>query len=260
MRPMILESRQKTSLPLVPCPLSLPPSPLPLTPYLLPITPYPLPLARYPSRIPRPPSRQSAYTLIELIMVVLIIGLIATVIFVRADFMTAPLRLRSAAREIASTVRLAVNEGISRSRNCYIQYDLDNDTYWLLVPVPGPPEEEGAAQSQAIGMALIPGAGTGDAKENPTAPPQVHWVRILEAHLPDGVTFEDIAFSPTDIRNSGRVDIPVTAFGTTLGHIVHLANEDGEHISVRLNPLTGIVEFTERYQQPRAVPEDTGQQ
>ncbi|MBI3098386.1 MAG: hypothetical protein HYY93_09120 [Planctomycetes bacterium] len=191
-------------------------------------------------------------------MVVLIIGLIATVIFARADFMTSGLRLRAAAREIASTVRLAVNEGISRSRNCYIQYDLDTDTYWLLVPVPGPPEEEGFGQTAAVGMAFIPGAGTGEFEDDATAPPEVHWVRILEAHLPDGVEFEDIAFSPGDIRNSGRVDIPVTAFGTTIAHIVHLKNEDGEQVSIKLNPLTGIVEFSERYQQPRSIPEDSG--
>src|SRR5689334_23994333 len=80
--------------------------------------------------------RRSGFTLVELVAVVVIVGLIATVTVTRLDFLVPKYRLRGAAREVGSTLGLGKAHAASNGKDVYFEVDLARGTYWLLAAFP----------------------------------------------------------------------------------------------------------------------------
>ena len=72
-----------------------------------------------------------AFTLVELLVVVALLGLMATAILLRVDGVTDEARLNAATRMIQQTLRLARSQAMTRRRPAWIIFELDGSRYGL---------------------------------------------------------------------------------------------------------------------------------
>jgi type II secretion system protein H len=78
--------------------------------------------------------KDNGFTLLELVLVLLLMGLIAglTLPFVASTLDR--LKLQSEVRQIASTLQFARSEAISKKTLLTIKIDIDKNQYWLTMP------------------------------------------------------------------------------------------------------------------------------
>ncbi len=166
------------------------------------------------------------FTLVELAIVVLILGIAMTIVAVNVSVLIPHERLRGAANNIGNLLQYARSEAAATGVNFAVVYDLDENAYWLLVPRT---VDERYEQTRT--------------RDEDTR------IVYLPNELPDGVEFEDIQFGEGAKRTRGEIHIEITPMGTASGHIVHLINRhnDDEQFSVELNALTGRVTYHEGY-------------
>ena len=76
---------------------------------------------------------RQGFTLLEIMVVVVIIAMLATLSLpkMKGSFQTA--RLKSGARELSGFFRFARNTAVLRERGCEIRFDLEKDRYWLVL-------------------------------------------------------------------------------------------------------------------------------
>jgi prepilin-type N-terminal cleavage/methylation domain-containing protein len=162
---------------------------------------------------------ETGFTLIELMMVILILGIIATVVGPNIDRISPKYSLRAGAREIASTVEHCRSQSALTGETYSIVYELDQQEYWVLLPVKldeyGQPREE---------------------DREPIQPPRV---------VPRGVKIVSVITSDNEDHEDGEVQIDFSPYGSTGSHIVLLQyGEDEEmRIWVRANALLGFTTF-----------------
>ena len=180
--------------------------------------------------------RERGFTLVELIVVVLIVGLIMMLAATRLDFMVPKYRLRGAAREVASTAKQGKARAAATGRDVYLEVDLSRGQYWLLVAFPKPPEER-ASELEANALEYQP---------------------VLQRALPEGVQFTDVIFSEKDVVTSGRARMRLSPFGASMHAIFNLKGQDDRELAVRVNGLTGDVSFFEGHRDGDKLLEDSG--
>jgi general secretion pathway protein H len=78
--------------------------------------------------------RRRGFTVIELMVVVMIIGLIAGTVAMSMDAMLPRSRLSSEVRALAATLQGARSDAIARNAEFLIEYDLDNEAYRVISP------------------------------------------------------------------------------------------------------------------------------
>jgi prepilin-type N-terminal cleavage/methylation domain-containing protein len=178
---------------------------------------------------------QRGFTLIELIFVTIIIGLIFSLAIGNLDFLVPTYSLRSAARKIGALMKTANTQAATSGKDVYMEYDLTNGRYWLLVALKEGEEEEGSS---------------------PFEGPRYKYHPLFHSTLPEGVEFVDIYLSAPaqdkdlpayERKASGMVSIRISPFGSTNHHIVNLKNHQEEKMAIKLNGLTGIVTFYDEY-------------
>lgn len=161
----------------------------------------------------------TGFTLIEVMAVVLIIGIMATIVPVVMVRILAVERLNTGSRQLAGFITMLQAECVINARAMRLTYDVDNQTY-------------------SVAWAGIDAADAGDLTE--TLPP---------ADLPRGVQFRDIALSDYDVSRSGTAEVWFQKDGWVTPHLVHLSVEDaGGEVTVRtleVMPLTGQVKIYE---------------
>jgi prepilin-type N-terminal cleavage/methylation domain-containing protein len=169
-----------------------------------------------------PVRKSSGFTLVELMVVVLVVGLLFSISLTGLDHMIPRYKLRAAQRELGDTIRLAKAHAASLSRDVYVQYDLDRSEYLLLVPV----EYE-----------------KGEKK-------QIRYDEVFDRRLPDGVTFKDLIMPlEKDAKvTTGMHRIPFSPFGYSGHHIVNLTGEGENVASLKINGLTGNISYLDQYQ------------
>jgi len=162
---------------------------------------------------PTDPARHRAsggFTLLEILVVLGVLALIASVVVARLDLVTPTYRLRTAARELAETLAQARSESVARAQAVELHYDLAAGKYWLSLPA-----EAGVAggPSQRAPASFRPRA------------------------LPEGVRFADCTFFRGEATRSGAVTVRFSFLGACEGHLVHLADEAGNAFTVEVLPL-----------------------
>ena len=167
---------------------------------------------------------RSGFTLIELMLVCVIIGLMVGLAATRLDLMVPKYRLRAAAREVASVLKQAKARAAAQGKDVYFEIDLAQGRYWLLAPFP---------------------------KEDPMADPKTVESRPLEYQalfvraLPDGAHFTDVILGDKEKATSGRVRVRLSAFGASSHVIVNLTNSDDNIVSLKMNGFTGMSSYAE---------------
>ena len=180
--------------------------------------------------------RSSGFTLIELMVVVLIVGVMVGIAATRLDFMVPKYRVRAAARDVAAIMKQGKARAAAQGKDVYFELDLSQGRYWLLAPFP---------------------------KEDPTDPRPVEsrpleYVPLFVRQLPEGVHFVEVILGDRDKSNSGRVRVRLSAFGASSHVIVNLSNSDNVPLSVKMNGFTGLFSFHDEHQTADELLEDRG--
>jgi type II secretion system protein H len=166
---------------------------------------------------------EGAFTLIELVVVVAIVGLVLSTVAIRFDSVTQSARLRASAREIASTVGLAHSQAGSTGTAHNIVFDTDNSQYWIE-------PEQGVS-----GRDWLP----------------------RKRYLYRDIEFKDIQVGEEVYSERGTLSIGISPLGITSACMVHLQSQEGQELTVEVCPLTGMVRFYDGYQEYEP-PEDLG--
>ncbi len=161
------------------------------------------------------PSYVRGFTLVELVVVVAIIGLILACVAIRFDSLTLSARLRSSAREIASTVGLAHSQACCRGRAQKMVFDTEAGQFW----VESVSEEQGG-----------------------------EWLPQKRALYRD-ITFKDIQVGEEVYGERGTLSIEISPLGITSACMVHLEAQGGGEITLEICPLTGMVRFFDGYRE-----------
>lgn len=208
---------------------------------------------------------RAGFSLVEIMAVLIILGVILMSIVPAIDNLVPAYRLRGAAREVASLIELAHSEAVSTRKEFRLAYDLDRNTYWLILP-PKDPEQD--PQGDQDPSATLGGSGGELTKEgrpvddiehgpppvDPDAEQDESQARsdaerdaLQPKGLPTDVVFEMIVVGDDDKR-VGEVVVPFSHLGSGGTHIVGLKLENGaeaDQLWVKFNALTRTIEYSE---------------
>lgn len=199
--------------------------------------------------------RRQGFTLIEIMTVLLILGVILMSVVPAIDGLVPSYRLKGAAREVAALLERAQSEAISTRKEFRVAYDLDRNTYWLVLP---PKEEEEQEETDPTALAAaqadqpIDDIEHGQAPVDPNAEQDASGTRtdaereaLAPKDLPTNVVFEAVIIGD-DEKQNGEVMVPFERLGTAGSHVVGLKLENDENntqIWVKFNALTRTIEY-----------------
>lgn len=157
----------------------------------------------------------AGFTLIEISVVVLLLGIFALLVTPRLHFSSAA-QLSSTARRLGDTSRYLLNEAALSGLEHRLVYNLDEGSYQAMV-----------LESNGELMA-VSGTGRG-------------------TRLGDEVRFIDVTVPGRGTYTEGEVITRIYPSGWQEEAVVHLENRRGEQLTVRLSPLSGLAETFDGY-------------
>lgn len=173
-------------------------------------------LSKGPGTLPAA-SSQGGFTLLELALVVLLIGLF-TLLTVPIFSGWGESSLQSSARRLTGTVKYLYNESALQKKEFRLVFDLDKSAYLAKVL---------EANGQ---LAEVDGVGN-------------------RGQLKGEVRFQDVAIAGHGKFSSGEVTTVIHPVGWLEETIIHLKDEDGRTLTLRLMPFTGSTEIYEGYRE-----------
>lgn len=214
--------------------------------------------------------RAAGFTLIEIMAVMAIIAVMMLAVIPALDGMLPSYRLSSDARKVAATAELAQGEAVSQRKPMTLAYDLDNETYWIILPKEETAQPEDGAATEGGGLEGAfgnlglagdevseddiehgaPPPDPADAAEQEVPDDFADRDALSPTHLGDDVEFEMIVVGDEEKR-SGTVYVPFDPLGTTGSHLValKLAVEPGEEpisLWVKFNAMTRTIEYADQ--------------
>jgi len=168
---------------------------------------------------PYPPVPSAGFTLLELSVVLLIIGLLAAVALPRLGDVSGR-RLESSARRLAALVHYLSGEAAFSGRLYRLHYDLDQRAYWVTV-LTGPRE----------GGEFIP-------DDSPLA---------RSVQLPTSIAFADVFVPSIGRVRTGQVYTHFYPQGYADPTVIHLRDQHARVVTVTIPPLTGEARVLEGY-------------
>lgn len=172
----------------------------------------------------RPARRPAAgFTFIELMVVIAILALIASIVVVNLDGISAPTKLRGCARAIGNQLLELKEMAALKDRAMSMEIDLEHQR-WRIIDSPS--------------AADIP-----DARDREAATFVGEW-----DVPPPGVRIHEISFSSTDVDQNGTRIITFQGDGEVgpsgfVAYLKHDALTEDEGMSVEISGLTGLVSY-----------------
>ena len=166
-----------------------------------------------PVRIPKAPG-QKGYTLIEIAVVVVLIGVILLLAVPRVQDTVTGDRMRSAVRNLAGAARELRAEAVREQVDHFLHIDLDRRVAW-------------------------------NTRDDMTA--EVRTVRRSQARpLPSGVRIADVALADEGKKNQGEVVIRFFSHGYVQPAAIHLA-DDERTMTLIFQPFLSTFEVKDSY-------------
>jgi type II secretion system protein H len=164
----------------------------------------------------RSPRARAGFSLIEVLAVILVMGLIATLVTINWRAILPRTELHSAVRELHSTLQGARSDAIARNAPFTIEYDLEQHRYRMVTPF------------RADGrMAVEP----------------AERVALSWRPLPHSVRFQSLTIDE-NVYEKGLVYVQYDALGSVAGHVIVLAQPEYEnHYTLEVHGLLGLVEY-----------------
>jgi len=167
--------------------------------------------------------RRSGFTLLELLVVILIIGMFAAFAAVRMDAVVSGGDLRLASRLIIAEIRALRGKAAHTHQAQQLAFDIEKQ---LFYPVFAGREEAETALGETE-------------KKNKTVDSM--------KKLPEGVFIEDVAILSKGKIQEGEARLLFFPDGSIERSLIHLRNEKNEVYTLEINPLTGAVKIYDRY-------------
>ena len=168
------------------------------------------------------------YTLIELAVVILVIGIVFMVAAPRLTPFLMGTKLDTSARQLATFCRYANAHAVLTKTYLALHIDMDTREYWVTT----------FSTDQSAGFF----SASQDVQEIEVTIDLLHRRR-----LPNAVRFEDVELSETGGSDSGTVVLDFTPVGPTQGMLVHLASERDSQLTVFFDQITGTSGVLEGY-------------
>jgi general secretion pathway protein H len=171
------------------------------------------------SRLRRTHCPAAGFTLLELSIILLVLGIAVSFLIPRlrdAD----RTRLTASAERLATVARYLYDEAAFRQRPMRLNFDLDNQTYWISVLNDDPDDPE-----------FVP---DGSPLSRPAA-------------LPDAVSFVDVVLPVLGVVTRGAVFAQFLPEGSADPFAVHLQTRRGEYATTALDALTGRTRTADGY-------------
>ncbi len=172
--------------------------------------------------------RRAGFTLVELLAVIIVLALIATLVTVNWRAILPRTQLHSAVRSLAATLQGTRSDAIARNAVFDVQYDLDGHRYRVVTP-------------------FRAGGGISPTAEDRLA---LSW-----QDLPPSVRFKSIAIG-TEIYEKGLIYVRFDPLGSASGHVIVLAQPaDNNMYTIEVQGLLGLIDYHEGLYE-RAVPRE----
>jgi len=155
------------------------------------------------------------YTLIELTVVIIMIGLLMTLVVPRFQYSLLTDDLKATTRRMVGTIREVRNEAIREQKTHTLHFDFESNRFW--VDSFGMTEEERTI-----------------ARGNATA-------------LPPTVRIQDVWKHGEGKKMTGETLIRCNKNGYLQQSVIHLGSEDGRQFTLVLRPFLGKVKVLEDY-------------
>jgi len=169
----------------------------------------------------------SGFTLLELVLVVVVVAILFSISVISLRGMTPKYRLRTAARELGSTIEQVRLAAISRGKWLGIHYVLD------------PPTDAEGSEPPPYYQIIAPPPD--DFPDQPLDERE-----LLDRHaLPKAVHFREIVLAGNQTIDDGTIDVLFSPMGNAGSHIVVLEGEDDRVMSIKMNCITGLIDFIE---------------
>ena len=180
-------------------------------------------------------NRRTGFTLVELIVVVLLVGLMMGVTITRLDYMVPKYRLRAGVREVSGVLKQGKVRAVASGKDVFFEMDLSRGQYWLLVAFPPVDEQGKTVEGRAV-----------------------EYAPVFRRELPDGVSFTDVIFSEKEKITSGNTRIRLSPMGNSQHVIVNLRNRENREIAFRMNGFTGALRYFDERREADELLEDAG--
>lgn len=162
------------------------------------------------------PSNSKGYTLIELVVVMILLGLVFSITAPRFRDALLTDNLKSATRKLAGRIAEIKTDAMREQVNMVLVFDLSANMYWY-------------------GTMDMTGEGREDFRDKNAT------------HLPDGVRIADISFSRNEKILSGEVSIRFNRKGYVRQTAIHLESDDGREFTILLRTFLPGVKVVEKY-------------
>jgi len=167
-----------------------------------------------PIRIPKAPG-QKGYTLIEVAVVIVLIGVILLLAVPRVQDTVTSDRMRSAVRNLAGAARALRAEAVREQVDHFLHIDLDRRAVW-------------------------------NTRDDMTA--EVRTERRSQARpLPSGVRIVDVALTDEGKKNQGEVVIRFFSQGYVQPAAIHLTDDGDRAMTLILQPFLSTFEVKDSY-------------
>ena len=155
------------------------------------------------------------YTLIELIVVVVLIGLTLTLTIPRFRYVLLTDDLKATTRKMVGMINNLRNDAIREQRDYILRFDLESSQIWIDSPAMTD-EERSMAREKAFKLA-------------------------------EGIRILDIWFKGEGKKIAGETGIRVNRRGYVQPSVIHLGSEEGKEYTLVLRPFLGRVNILENY-------------
>jgi hypothetical protein len=168
---------------------------------------------------------------------------------------------------VAALVELAQSEAVTNRKEYRVAYDLDSNTYWLVLPPADPDQGDGTNGQPSDPAAALGGDAPAETTKegrpvddlehgppppDPNAPADgsrtetdAEREALSPKSLPDDVVFQAVVVGD-DEKTSGQVMVPFTRLGSDGTHVIGLKLAHGteqDQIWVKFNSLTRTIEY-----------------
>ena len=167
---------------------------------------------------------RNGFTFFEIMLVVVILGILFSIGAISLTPLVPKYRLRTAARELGSTIEFVRLTAVSRGLWMGVHY----------VPTPGPGEKDRPYYQ------IIP-PPPDDFPEQPIEDREL----LTKQYLPEGVQIAKVILAGNQIVDRGSINVLFSPMGNAGSHIVVLEGQNDRFVSLKLNSITGSIDFIE---------------